>query len=81
MTYVILLQLKKWSLVECGSVTYSGIMVIIEHCKELCYLELVLMNGLTPNDMNAIYVHLLETGKKVDTLASNNGTYYTFKIT
>jgi hypothetical protein len=48
----------------CEAITYSGIKDIIEHCKELCYLKLEGMDGLTITepDMNIIYEQLLKTG-------------------
>jgi hypothetical protein len=54
---------QKWSLDTCSSITYAGIKDIIEHCTELCYLELENMSGLTKADMKAIYEQLLKTGK------------------
>jgi hypothetical protein len=75
-----LLQLQKWSMTDCGYITYAGIMDIIEHCTELCYLQLELMDGLTEADMNAIHEQLLQTGKKVDH-RSKYEKYHYFRIT
>jgi hypothetical protein len=50
----------------CEYITYAGIMDIIEHCKELCYLQLEDMESLTVADMTAIYEQCLQTGKEVD---------------
>jgi hypothetical protein len=43
---------------ECHSITYAGIMDILEHCKELCYLKLEHMEELTETDINAIRVNI-----------------------
>jgi hypothetical protein len=75
-----LLQLKKWSMTKCGSITYAGIMDIIENCTELCYLQLESMDGLTEADMNAIHEQLLQDGKKVDHRLKYE-KYHNFRIT
>jgi hypothetical protein len=58
-------QLKKWSIRDSNDITCAGIMDIIEHCKELCDLQLDGMVQLTKDDMKTIYEKVLQTGKQV----------------
>lgn len=44
-------------------ITYTGIKDIIEHCTEICLLRLQFLWGLTEEDMDAIYEHLLQNAK------------------